>query len=215
MLRFDFVAAPALAALVTALVSVESVAATPVPVETVAVVSHVIEREVKLPGELKPYLSVPLRARVAGYVERVNVDRGSTVKQGDVLIVLSAPEMAAQLAEAQAKVQALKLQKSEAEARAAGAEDVAQRAVAANAGMAGVIPEQQVVGARKNAEAARASAQAFTAFTASIRAAENAVAALRDLTQYLTIRAPFSGVVTERDVHPGALGGPGASTEAQ
>ncbi|HVY49048.1 MAG TPA: efflux RND transporter periplasmic adaptor subunit, partial [Minicystis sp.] len=37
-------------------------------------------------------------------------------------------------------------------------------------------------------------------------------ASLRDLERYLRITAPFDGVVTERDVHPGALVGPQAGT---
>ena len=54
-----------------------------------------------MPGEFQPFLSVSLHARVPGYVDRVLVDRGSIVKQGDLLADLSAPEMAAQIAEAQ------------------------------------------------------------------------------------------------------------------
>jgi RND family efflux transporter MFP subunit len=36
--------------------------------------------------------------------------------------------------------------------------------------------------------------------------------ALREQEQYLVITAPFDGIVTERDVHPGALVGPNAAT---
>src|SRR5215510_10892833 len=90
-------------------------------VEVVQVISKPVEREVKLPGEVRPYLSVPIHAKVSGFVDRVNVDRGSVVKQGQVLMTLVAPEMAAQLAEAESKVQALQLQQAEAEAKAAAA----------------------------------------------------------------------------------------------
>src|SRR5207247_5494671 len=34
------------------------------------------------------------------------------------------------------------------------------------------------------------------------------VQALKDLEQYLTITAPFDGIIVEREVHPGALVGP-------
>jgi RND family efflux transporter MFP subunit len=47
---------------------------------------------------------------------------------------------------------------------------------------------------------------------ASVDANRSRVRALRDLEQYLVITAPFDGVVTERDVHPGALVGPNAGT---
>src|SRR3989475_10484531 len=73
--------------------------------EMAAVVSKPVSRTVTLPGEIQPFLSVALRSRVAGYVDRVLVDRGSAVKEGDLLIELSAPEMKAQIAEAQSKVQ--------------------------------------------------------------------------------------------------------------
>src|SRR5947209_20601925 len=74
--------------------------------EMAAVISKPVSRIVTLPGEIQPFLNVSLRARVAGYVDRVLVDRGSVAKEGDLLIELSAPEMKAQIAEAESKVQA-------------------------------------------------------------------------------------------------------------
>src|SRR5205807_956360 len=35
---------------------------------------------------------------------------------------------------------------------------------------------------------------------------------VRDLEQYLTLKAPFDGMITERNVHPGALVGPGTGS---
>src|SRR4051812_1936055 len=72
----------------------------------VAVVSKPVSRTIELPGEFQAFQSVPLHAKVRGYVERVLVDRGSVVKHGDLLAELSAPEMQAQIAEAESKVQA-------------------------------------------------------------------------------------------------------------
>jgi membrane fusion protein (multidrug efflux system) len=57
------------------------------------VVSKTVARTVELPGEFLPFLSVSLHAKVPSYVERVLVDRGSIVKQGDLLVEMSAPEM--------------------------------------------------------------------------------------------------------------------------
>jgi membrane fusion protein (multidrug efflux system) len=45
------------------------------------VVSRSVSRTVELPGEVLPFLSVSLHAKVAGYVDRVLVDRGSRVRQ--------------------------------------------------------------------------------------------------------------------------------------
>src|SRR5438105_8497557 len=73
--------------------------------ELTAVIAKPVSRTIALPGEFFPFLSVSLHARVTGYVERVLVDRGSVVKQGDLLVELSAPELKAQIAEAESKVQ--------------------------------------------------------------------------------------------------------------
>src|SRR5437588_7591770 len=62
-------------------------------VEVTHVVSKNVDRHVKLPGEFLPYLSVPIHAKVTGFVEDVKVDRGSEVKKGQVLATLVAPEM--------------------------------------------------------------------------------------------------------------------------
>src|SRR5919202_689372 len=66
------------------------------PVEVVRVVSKAVERQVNLPGEFQPYLAVPIYSKVTGFVKQVNVDRGSVVKQGQLLATLEAPEMLAQ-----------------------------------------------------------------------------------------------------------------------
>src|SRR5438094_7547185 len=77
-------------ALILTLLSVPSLAQTS---RLVPIVSKAVSRTVELPGEFQPFLNVSLHARVTGYVERVLVDRGSVVKQGDLLVELSAPEM--------------------------------------------------------------------------------------------------------------------------
>src|SRR5947207_74214 len=87
--------------------------------EMAAVVSKPVSRTITLPGEIQPFLNVALRSRVAGYVDRVLVDRGSAVKEGDLLIELSAPEMKAQIAEAESKVQVAEGDRLQAEAKLA------------------------------------------------------------------------------------------------
>jgi membrane fusion protein, multidrug efflux system len=46
---------------------------------------------------------------------------------------------------------------------------------------------------------------------AAYKAEQSRLASLRTLESYLTVRAPFDGIVTERNVHPGALVGPPSS----
>ncbi len=176
--------------------------------DLVTVVSKPVSRTVDLPGELQPYLSVAVRARVRGFVERVLVDRGSEVKQGELLAELSAPEMTAQIAEAQAKAQAAESERAQAEAQLAGAQSTADR-LAKAAQTPGAIAGNELVLAQKQVEAAKALLEARQQ---AAQAAEAAVKAQQDLEAYLRITAPFDGVVTERLVHPGAIAGPGEGT---
>ncbi len=173
-------------------------------VETVRVTSKTLEHTVKLPGEFQSYEAVELRARVPGYVERMLVDRGSAVKKGDRIAELSAPEMKAQLAEAQSKARTAESQKAEAEARLASTQSTYTRLKEASA-TPGAIAGNELVVAEKSVEGARA---AVGSAQAAVESAHASVAAVKDLEAYLTITAPFGGTVTERMVHPGALVGP-------
>lgn len=178
------------------------------PMEVVRVASKAVERQVKLPGEFQAYLTVPIHAKLPGFVKRVDVDRGSTVKQGQVLVTIEAPEMQAQIVEAQSKAQVLVPQRAEAEAKLAGAQSTYDRLKAASA-TPGVVAENDVVVAQKNVEAAQALVRSYAD---SIKAAEAQVQSVKDLAQYLTLKAPFDGIITERNVHPGALVGPGSGS---
>lgn len=173
--------------------------------ELVPVVAKPVSRTVELPGEFLPFLSVSLHARVPSYVDRVLVDRGSIVRPGDLLAELSAPEMTAQIAEAESKVQAAEADRLQADAQLAAAQSTYERMKKA-AETPGAIAGNELIQAEKQVDAAKAllnsRQQAGTA-------AESAVRALKDLQAYLKISAPFEGVVTDRMVHPGALVGPG------
>ena len=178
------------------------------PVEVVRVVSKAVERQVKLPGELQPYLAVPIYAKLGGFVKRVAVDRGSAVKQGQLLAILEAPEIQAQIVEAESKAQAVERQRTEAAAKLAAAQSTYDRLKAAS-GTPGVVAENDVIVAQKTVEAAQALARSYDD---SITAAKAQAQAVRDLAQYLQIKAPFDGIITERNVHPGALVGPGSGS---
>jgi membrane fusion protein, multidrug efflux system len=169
------------------------------------VVSKTVARTVELPGEFLPFLSVSLHAKVPSYVERVLVDRGSIVKPGDLLVEMSAPEMTAQIAEAQSKVQAAEADRLQAEAQLAAAQSTYDRTKMA-AETPGAIAGNELIQAEKQVDAAKAF---LNSRLQASRATESAVRALQDLQGYLKITAPFDGVVTERMVHPGALVGPG------
>jgi RND family efflux transporter MFP subunit len=160
---------------------------------------------VDLPGEFLPFLSVALHARVTGYVEQVRVDRGSAVKKGDLLVELSAPEMAAQIAESESKAQAVAADEAQADAQLAAARSTYERMKKA-AETPGAVAGNELVVAEKQVESAEAL---LTSRRQASKAAEQAVQSLKDLRSYLRIAAPFAGVITDRMVHPGALVGPG------
>jgi membrane fusion protein (multidrug efflux system) len=174
-------------------------------IDLVAVLSKPVSRTVDLPGELLPFLSVPLHAKVAGYVERVPVDRGSVVKEGDLLAEMSAPEMAAHIAEAESKVEAAEADRLQSEAQLSAAQATYDRMKKA-AETPGAIAGNELIQAEKQVDAAKAVVNSRQQAT---RVAQSAVRSLQDLQAYLKITAPFDGVVTDRMVHPGALVGPG------
>lgn len=172
--------------------------------ETAKVVAQAVDRTIRLPGEFAAYQRVSIYARVASFVESVYVDRGSIVKQGQPLVTLTAPELAAQVAEFEAKAQAALLQLAEADAKLISARTTAEMLKAAS----------QTVGAVSNSELilseqALQGAQAVrTAVENSAKAARAAADAIKELASYLEVKAPFDGIITERFVHPGALVGP-------
>ena len=172
--------------------------------ETVPVITANIERKLRLPGELAPYQQVSLSARVQGFIEKVEVDRGSAVRKGQLLIQLSAPEMDAQIAEIESRAQSIESNRAEMEAKLAGVVSTYEHLKAASA-TPGVIAGNELVVAEKQADAIRG---AMKGLEGAAKAARSSAGVIRDMKAYLQVIAPFDGIVTERLVHPGALAGP-------
>jgi membrane fusion protein (multidrug efflux system) len=183
----------------------------PVPVDTVRVVSRRLDMKVSLPGELQPFEEVRVFPRVSGFVQWIGVDRGSKVKKGQLLAILTAPEIVAQKAAAQSALSSAENQRVAAEAKEAADEATWQRLKAASA-TPGVISEDELDTAEKMAQADRAR---VVALRNTAEAARANLHAAQEMEGYLRVYAPFNGVVTRRNVHPGALVGPetGSSTE--
>jgi len=175
-------------------------------VEIVKVESKPLTRTVLLTGEFLPFQRVDLHARIQGFVEKVLVDRGSIVKEGELLVTLSAPEMEAQVAEAEAKVKAAESAASEARAKLVAAESTYKRLKEASATEGAISGNELVIGG----QAAEALRDTVLASESAIAAAKASLAAIQKMQQYLNISAPFPGVITERLAHPGALAGPSA-----
>jgi RND family efflux transporter MFP subunit len=179
-------------------------ASAPPSVDVVRVVEQPLDVPLSLPGELTAFQSVAIFPRVNGFVKAVNVDRGSKVRAGDLLATLEAPELVAQRSEAQSKLQAAEAQLAAARSKADADRTTSERLKAASA-TPGVVAGNDVVLAEKAAES---SASQVVASQQSVEAARQSLNAVRDMEGYLRITAPFAGVVTERNVHPGALVGP-------
>jgi RND family efflux transporter MFP subunit len=211
-------------------------AASPAPAQTptvtvAEVVSLELNRRLRLPGELQPFQDVAIYAKVPGFVEAINVDRGSAVRGGQLLARLRAPELDAQRGEAEARSRAAQSQRVEAAARAnsaraqrleaeaklAAEEATYQRLKSASA-TPGAVAGNDVEVALRSVEAGRARVQLWgeneKAAQAQLKALEENERALgeaarttQNIEAYLRITAPFDGVITERNVHPGSLAG--------
>ena len=177
-----------------------------VNVELAKVESRPLEITIRLPGDLLPYQSVAIYSKIAGFVETIVVDRGSIVEKDELLATITAPELLAQRSEAESKVQTVESQRIEAQARLVAAESTYQRLKAASE-TPGVVAGNDLEIAAKNVEAERAKVQSFEN---SVKSAQASVRAYDQLVHYLRLAAPFDGVVTERNAHPGALVGPSA-----
>jgi membrane fusion protein, multidrug efflux system len=181
-------------------------AAAPTSIETVSVAERKLDMNVSLPAQLLPYQSVDIYPRVTGFLDSIRVDVGSRVRKGEELMRLSAPELLAQRSQAEAAVRGAESQLATARARYASDQGTYTH-LAAAAKTPGVVAQNDV----------QVAEQTVVADKGAVSAAEHNVSAVRDalrsvaqMESYLTITAPFSGVVTQRNLHPGALTGPAA-----
>ena len=179
-------------------------------VQVVKVVSQKLAMMVHLPGEIEPYEAVAVFPKVTGFVKSITVDRGSHVKAGELIAQLEAPELIAQRSEAQSKVQAAQAQLAVAEAKVASDESTYERLKAA-AATPGVVAGNDLFVAQKSVDADRAQLKAQQG---NVNAAQQALQAFAQTEAYMQVKAPFDGVVTERNVHPGALVGPAGAAAA-
>lgn len=163
--------------------------------ETVKIVTDSLTAAIKLPGQLKPFEKVDIYPKMNGFVKDIYVDRGSMVHKGQMLMTLEAPEIAQQIEAAQGKL----LQARE---NINASRDRYFRLLSASA-VPGSISELDL----KNAQS---KYQSDSAMVESEQANLNAIQVLKD---YLIVKAPFDGVITERNVHPGAITGPNFKME--
>jgi len=151
-----------------------------------------IGSEVRLPGVMQSFEFVQMFPKINGFVKDVYVDRGSVVRRGQILMKLEAPEI-------EEHVSAAKLKYTEAYANYMTSKDRYKRLLETSK-TPGTVSAYDL-------EAAQAKMQGDSATAQGEYANYKAQEAMYG---YLTVTAPFDGVITERNVHPGALVGPGS-----
>jgi len=176
----------------------------PTTVSTVAIASKKLQTTIALPAQLTPYEQVDIYPKVTGFVETVTVDRGSRVHRGQLLVKLTAPELVSQRSQADAAVKAAQSQLATAQAKLASDNGTYLHMVEA-AKTPGVLAENDVLVAGQTVSADKGLVEAANQ---NVAAAKEALRSVSQTESYLMITAPFDGVVTTRNLHPGALIGP-------
>src|SRR5271170_8095599 len=180
--------------------------------------------ELLLPGNIAPLYSANLYARIDGYLARRTVDIGAKVKAGEVLAVISSPEVDQQLLQARAT-----LAQSEASLQQAKAtlEQAKANAELTRLTMERDLPlgqqraiSQQIVDEAVQANNARvadvAAAEAnITAAQANVTANRANVARLLQMQSFEQVVAPFDGIITARNVERGDLVSTGSAASGK
>ncbi len=196
------------------------------PGVVVAAVAHVrrgtIDNALTISGAFKPFQDVDVHAKVAGYIRKIYVDVGDHVSDGQTLVVLEVPELAAELAGASATVRRSEQEihraqgdVERAKSTHAAAHAMYERLLQASQQKAGLVAQQEVDNAQaKDLESEAGVSSAQAAFSAAQQALEVAQANQNQFTalsSYTRIVAPFAGVVTARYADTGALLAAGTS----
>lgn len=143
-----------------------------------------------LPGELAPFQTVDLYAKENSFVKDMFVDVGSIVQKGQLLATLEAPELESAIKEAESQLHTN-------EALFNGSKATYQR----------LLHTSRVPGTVSPNDLDNAYAK-MSADSANLLAARSHYEQALELSGYLEIRAPFAGVISTRNVYPGAYVGP-------
>src|SRR5258706_1033330 len=159
-------------------------------VDVVAIEKAVLTSSLTMPGELISFQQVDLYARQTSFVKRIYVDVGSEVRAGQLLAVLEAPEITSQLAGAESRWKSMEA-----------------IYIASKANHERLFETSKTPGTISPNDLDQALAKMNSDFSQL----ESAKAAYKEINQpidYLTIKAPFDGVISGRNINPGAYVGP-------
>jgi RND family efflux transporter MFP subunit len=175
-----------------------------------------ISSTLEISSEFLPFQEIDVFAKVSGYVQKLYIDYGTHVKQGQLLAVLEIPELQQQLIQDQASVHQAAENVSRAreeQSRAQSAYDVAhityKRLADVQKNRPELVAQQEVdVAQGKDLEAnagVSASKDALAAAEQGLEASKAALAKDQAMFQYARMTAPFDGVVTQMYAFTGAL----------
>jgi membrane fusion protein, multidrug efflux system len=168
----------------------KSAASSPAAIPVVTPAEGRLISSIRIPGELQAYQQVDLYAKVNSFVNKITVDVGTEVKAGQVLAILDAPELKSQQNAASSRLQS-------------------QQALylASKATYERLLQTSKTPGTISPNDLEQANARQ-QADLAQLEAAKANVHEISDTREYLQIRAPFSGIITARNVSAGAYVGP-------
>lgn len=152
------------------------------------------DTEIVLPGNIYAYTDSPIYARTNGYLEHWYFDIGAHVRKGQLLAIISSPEIDKQLLQARADL-------TTAETTAGFARQTASRYTN--------LLQSDAVSAQDTENATTQAAST----SSSVKSAQANVQRLQELQSFERIYAPFNGVVTARGIDVGQLVDAGATRE--
>src|SRR5579863_5945410 len=158
-------------------------------IPTVAVThptAEVAQEDLVLPGTLEPYVESPVYARTNGYLQKWYHDIGTRVPKGELLADIDTPEVDQQLSQARAD-----LNTSQANANLSKITATRFQELIKTDG----VSKQEVDNAVGDLEAK----------VATVKSSEANVRRLEELESFKHVYAPFSGVITRRNVDTGTL----------
>src|SRR5215469_1639678 len=153
-----------------------------------------------LPGTTTPLTEAYVYARASGYLKKRLVDIGDHVRKGQLLAVVDAPDLDQQVAQAKQQLMLAErqLDQQKSQLTLATATVKRYRVLVAN----GVFSQQAGDEQEANYASQVANVQAAQRNVDAYRANVDRMTALQS---YESVRAPFAGVVTQRNVDVGAL----------
>ena len=169
-------------------------------VRTAAIKASADVRSATWPGTTDAFEQANLYARASGYIAKRTVDIGSRVKAGDLLVEIAAPEIDHQIAQAEGTLTQLRANLQQSQAN----RDLAQVTWDRDSKLVqkGWFTEQQGDNDRLTLKAREA---AVAVASANIVAQEAQLRVLNQQKTYLSVVAPFDGVITQRNIDIGSL----------